>query len=120
VAPGDLDEHRQALLDAARDVVGAARRADVDPDHVVDHLVVGWGRLAGPAPTFDDEFHPDPATGVEALAFVVRAAGGVRAGLVLRLAGELPDSFEPLDGELPALATPADVRQAYFASDPRA
>jgi hypothetical protein len=102
---------RDALLQAAEATVAGARRDGLDPLRLTPVLQAAWAAFVGPTAAFDDDFHADPATGVEALAFVVADGGG----LVLRLPGELPDSFEPV--ALPrSPCTPAELRAAWFAT----
>jgi hypothetical protein len=108
VTPHEL---RDELLVRAVDVVDRARRAGDDPALLAALLRSAWHGLTD-AVVADDEFHPDVATGVEALGFL---AGPGAGGVVLRLAGELPDSFERLDVG-PAVASAAGVRHAYFGS----
>jgi hypothetical protein len=108
VGPHEL---RNALLAGAVDEVDAARRADDEPSTLASRLRSVWQRL-DEGVVADDDFHPDGATGVEALAFL---AGPGAGGVVLRLTGELPDSFEALDVG-PGVASASGVRHAYFGS----
>jgi hypothetical protein len=117
VVPELVRHHRDALLAAAEDAVDAARRAGDDPVGIVPALHRAWRALAGPVTRFDPDFVPDDRTGVEGLAFVVGVEGRGLAGLLLRLPGELPDSFEPIDDPVDDGA-PAAVRQAWFGSPP--
>jgi hypothetical protein len=114
VTPAEL---RDALLARAVDVVDRAGRSGDGPTTVGADLLAAWRALAaeGPDPVgllTDDGFQPDVATGVEALAFLVAPGTG---GVVLRLPGELPDSFEALDVG-PAVRSAAGVRHAWFGS----
>ena len=105
-------ERRDALLRAAEAAVDAARRDGIDPLGVTALLLAAWAGGDGPAAA-DEDFHVDHATGVEALAFVADDGGG----LVLRLPGELPDSFEPV-GVPRSPCTPAELRAAWFGAAP--
>ena len=105
-----IGDERDALLRAAEATVARARVDGLDPVRLTPLLLAAWAGLVGPAVVFDEDFQPDPATGVEALAFVVGDGGG----LVLRLPGELPDSFEAVTAP-GSPWTPADVRAAWFA-----
>jgi hypothetical protein len=111
MAVPEPEAHRNRLLAAARRTVEAARAANADPHDMAAELHRTWAGLAGPPTVFDHEFQSDPVTGVEALAFVVDEGA---AGVVLRLTGELPDSFEPVV----VGASPAEARLAFFAPDP--
>jgi hypothetical protein len=105
--------HREALLEAARDLSREERLAGGDPGRFVGVLKRAWEQLDGPPTSFDPDFCVDLHTGVEALAFVVHgepAAGG----LVLRLAGEHPDSFERIAVPAQGGASPEEVRLAFF------
>lgn len=112
---GDVAGRRDQLLLVATETVQAARRVGADPCVITPALHASWRVVGGSALTFDEDFRADPATGVEALAFVVGAdRATIRGGLVLRLPGEWPDSFEAVD--LPSTAPPSTgaVRHAFF------
>jgi hypothetical protein len=107
--------HRDALLRAAAAVVGRARDDGLEPQRLGPVLVAAWAQLAGPPCRSDEDFRPDLTSGVEALAFVVD--GGIPAGgIVLRLPGELPDSFEAVTP--PGPCSPEELRQAWFGAAP--
>jgi hypothetical protein len=116
VADEDAIDHRDALLATARRVVASAHRSDLPPDRIGERLHAAWHRIAGPPTTFDDDFCRDGRTGVEALAFVVGRGPGRCAGVILRLRGELPDSFEPVDDPPVTPSSPTAVRRAFFGS----
>lgn len=105
--------HRDLLLKIAIGVVSQARQDGVDPEEIGRSLHDAWCRVTGPPTQIDDDFWPDPTTGVEALAFVVGTSpAAARGGLLLRLPGELPDSFESLDPR--DVLSPARLRRTYF------
>ena len=105
---------RDTLLAVAAELADRAHRARTDPARYAADLHGAWRGLADGIPVAADaDFSADPTTGVEALAFVVGDADGALGGIVLRLSGELPDSFEPVSGRGP-LTAPEDVRDAYF------
>jgi hypothetical protein len=105
---------RDTLLAVAAQLADRAHRTRTDPARFAADLHGAWrGLVDGTPVAADADFSADPTTGVEALAFVVGDGGGAQGGIVLRLAGELPDSFEPVTGLRP-LTTPDDVRDAFF------
>lgn len=107
--------HRDLLLRIAISVVSQARQDEVDPGVISHSLHAAWCRVTGPPTRIDDDFWPDPDTGVEALAFVVGASpASARGGLLLRLPGELPDSFESMDPSCGDALSPAGLRRTYF------
>jgi hypothetical protein len=111
----EATQRRDRLLAAAVAVVDRARRDGTEPQELTRALHEAWRPLAGPAVVFDDDFEPDPATGVEALAFLVGTdRATARGGLVLRLRDELPDSFEAVDPPGSADRSPLALRRAYF------
>jgi hypothetical protein len=112
---GRAAQHRDALLEAARLLSRGARHAGSDPADFAAVLLRAWQEVDGPPTAFDPGFHADPGTGVEALAFVVDP--GAEAGLVLRLAGEHPDSFERIDLPSESAATPEAARRTFFGGD---
>jgi hypothetical protein len=99
------------MLDLAREAVAAAHRDGADPAEVAVLLHAAW---AG-AVDADVDFVLDPDKGVEGLGFVVRHADAVAGGLVLRLPGDFPDSYEAVavDGLGPDLDGSA-IRRAFF------
>jgi hypothetical protein len=105
-----LDGVRDSVLAIARDVVRTCSRRADDPAVVAALLRAACGVEI----RVEDDFSADPVSGVEALGFVVASGSlGAVGGLILRLPGELPDSFEPvpaLDGRDPGAA-----RRQFFA-----
>ena len=107
VPPG-VDGIRDGLLALARQLV-ADTRVTADGDEIGRR----FRSACALAIHVDPEFEPDPVTGVEAMAFVVDAGpAGTAGGLLLRLPGELPDSFEAVAA--PSSPDPAAVRRAFF------
>lgn len=106
--PPGVDGVRDGLLAVARQLV-AESRGSLDPDEVGRRFRAACAL----AVHVDDQFEADPTTGVEALAFVVDAGpAGSAGGVLLRLPGELPDSFEAVAA--PASLDPAAVRRSFF------
>lgn len=106
----DDRHHRDRLLALAREVLSVTP-PDSPPPTVTATLRAALAAHAARPVEVEPDFAADAATGVEALAFAVGAPGASRpGGLILRLPGELPDSFEPVEG--PGSAT--DLRRAWF------
>jgi len=117
---------QQVLLDTARAAVEAHDAAGGDPGLVGEQIVAVWQSSAPSVPhRHEPSFTLDPTSGVEAMAFLIeRSAAHApgRGGIVLRLPGELPDSFEPValppaaDGHVDDLAA---VRASFFSRPAR-
>lgn len=106
--PIGVDGVRDGLLAVARQLV-AESRGVVDPDEVARRVRSACALTVH----VDPRFEVDPITGVEALAFVVDAGpAGSAGGLLLRLPGELPDSFEAV--ATPSSVDPLEIRREFF------
>lgn len=98
----EAERRRDDLLAVARGVVAARP----EPEEVAARLQAAWpASLEGVV--IEPDFVPDPRTGVESLALVVDPGAGA---LILRLPGELPDSFEVVDTDDGC----AGVRRRFF------
>lgn len=105
-------ERRNLLLDLAQSAILDAVRDHRPPEDAVAALLQGW-MSAG--------VHPDATEltfttrgPVESLGFVVHDDTGPAGGLILRLPGEFPDSFEAVDATDGSLES---VRRGFFATD---
>ena len=113
----------------ARDAVRSAAREGVDPLLAGAVIADAWlkgrphlrvvGSTDHPTPgtvAVDRAFTPEPGRGVESLAFVVYGNGGTpAAGIILRIPGEHPDSFEGV--AMPDSSggdPPAAIRAAFY------
>jgi hypothetical protein len=106
----------QSLLELARVAVIESRATGASPEETEQRLLAAWSLAGHPPVASDDRFWPDPVTGVEALAFLVGDKEGRSAGIVLRLPGEYPDSFEAVPIDPTQAPDPAAVRAQYFGS----
>ena len=98
------------LLNLARQAVLRPPAGDVDPSGAAELILSAWEGHGDEILSVDTDFQVDARTGVEILAFAARSGGGV----VLRLPGEIPDSFEPVALAGPGPFTSDEVRRAFF------
>ena len=112
-----IEHDSQTLLELARAAARESRSMAESPEETEQRLLAAWAAAGLADEAADDRFWPDPTTGVEGLAFVVGDDDGRMAGLVLRLPGEYPDSFEAVSGAADELTGPADVRARFFGGD---
>jgi hypothetical protein len=113
------DTHRDRLLAIAREAVQDAARQGADPSTVAARILAAWLSLGIGVSSTDHGFELDERTGVEALAFVVIAAETRSGGVILRLAGEYPDSFDPVTWSGAPLEDPIAVRRSFFSGGAR-
>src|SRR5689334_21015068 len=113
----EAERRRDELLAAAREAVQLALSAGADPADGLGLLQAAWAAVPGPD-LADADFQRHPAHAVESLAFLVRGgAQGDAGGLVFRLVGEHPDSFEAV--RVPSGSSLAMVRAVYVGSGRR-
>jgi hypothetical protein len=119
---------RDDLLRIAREAVRSAERQGVDPvlagEVIVDAWLDGHPHLEVVDPTeqrtpgtiaADPAFTPEPLRGVESLAFVVYGnGGGAAAGIILRIPGEYPDSYEVVGMPDSRGHTPDEIRAVFY------
>jgi hypothetical protein len=110
------EQCRDHLLAVARDVVREATRGGHDPATIAGRILAAWLPLRLEIRSADHDFELHASTGVEAMAFVVRESGTEAGGVILRLRGELPDSFEAVALAGPGPHDPMAAWRAFFDS----
>jgi hypothetical protein len=115
VAVGQGSERcRDHLLVVARDVAHRAARHGQDPATIASRILAAWLPLGLEIRSADHDFEIHESTGVESFAFVVRHEGTEAGGVILRLDGEYPDSFESVALRGPGPHEPVEVQRVFF------
>lgn len=107
---------RDQLLVVAREVAHQAARHGQDPATIAARILAAWLPLGLEIRSADHDFEIHESTGVESFAFVVRHEGTEAGGVILRLDGEYPDSFEAVALVGPGPHEAVEVQRVFFDS----
>jgi hypothetical protein len=115
---GRAEADRDELLAVARAVSARAAGGGIPTGDVAGLILVAWLETGLVVTDADPAFVPGLDGDVESLAFLVATDEEpveAAAGIVLRLPGCYPDSFDPVPLPRPPLPDPAALRAAFLA-----
>jgi hypothetical protein len=110
----DIEQCRDHLLAVAHEVVRESTRRGHDPATMAGRILAAWLPLGHGVTSADHDFELDESTGVEAFAFVAGLGDARAGGVILRLPGEFPDSFDAVPLSEPGPIDHIRVRSAFF------